>query len=118
MLAGTFMSARIAGSAASVTVGNAGLDGRQHRPDVGHHRAERHRPGVGALVEVAEALGRDVVDPAGELVEVVAQALRSGSSDEPDEDPGDERAGQDQPVGAPPGVEPRGASSQTRPVTQ
>ncbi len=62
------------------------LDGRQHAPDVGHHRRERQVLVVG----VAETTDGNAVDPQDELVEVAAEALGREERD-PDDHAGDQR---------------------------
>ncbi|MGP1673675.1 MAG: hypothetical protein ACTS8Z_00495 [Candidatus Limnocylindrales bacterium] len=77
--------------------GERGLDRREHAPHVRHDRAERHRPRVGPAVQRRQAVGRYVMDPADELVEVPAQSL-CGQERDPDDRPTEEDRREDEPV--------------------
>ena len=85
--AGVFISARIAGSAASVDRLEGRLDRRQDAPDVGHDRRERQVLVVG----VAEAVDRDAVDPAGRTGRGRRAAPASAAAATRIDDAGDER---------------------------
>ena len=115
-----FISARIAGSDASVDRLEAGCEGREHAPRCSAMTGPNVTgPASVRVVQRAQAVGRDAVDPADELVDVAAQA-RGREQHEPDDDPdGDDRRQPSQSAGRATAVRGRPApSTQTRPVTQ
>ena len=88
--AGTFISARIAGSD-GVGDGREGrLDRGQDRPDVGHHRPERDRPRVGVAVERRQAVRSRCGGPSRRTGRCRRGRPVVGSRTSADDDPDDE----------------------------